>query len=175
MQLSYLFPLPDELLVHSFVLWVKSMVRKTQLFDLCRICQQNLLARQRPTGQVKGLFDQAPEVTLSERSQANCWPQNSKCFYSQYLHDQRIPKETLNNCSTTQPLPQHLITVFVCLWDGETLQHAENCVNTRVFASCRPNTVNTCKYGVFCSESLRKTWKQHLFDSMFWHYTLTNE
>lgn len=34
--LANLFPLPDELLVHSFV-----------------------LARQRPTGQVKGLFDQA--------------------------------------------------------------------------------------------------------------------
>ena len=78
------------------------------------------------------------------------------------------------------------------------LATAENCVNTTVFARCWPqNTVNTVVfatrskkhrkyrgfglarrkthsiYGVFCSETLQKTRKHHLFDHFFCFKTAT--
>ena len=54
------------------------------------------------------------------------------------------------------------------------LKHTANIV---VFITSGKNIVNAMllgakhfgMFGVFCSESLKKTWKQHLFDDFQWH------
>ena len=82
-----------------------------------QICQQNLLAWQRPTGQVEGLFDQAPEVTLSELNKL-LTPKQQTLLQS-VLRWQKETKEDvlkiLSNCSTAQPLPQNLCRFSWCV------------------------------------------------------------